>query len=224
MHSKIALLLGLLLAAPMLHAAESSDSHFYLDSKIEYLFLDTGPKLDAGASYPYPEHSFKNAPAINFSTGYNFNKTHAIELQVMYFKTETKPCSYTMPPSYSYYADPKAKLEGIPLLIGYKNRSELGKNWTLCYGVSAGVTLLHTEITRTFIGQNIPGLGSVPTYSWKDSNTSRALTYAAEIGTEYKLNERSAITAGVKLMEMGSGSDTTRGTIKAVNLGYKFRF
>lgn len=222
MRTKIAVLCGLLMAAPFLHAAGSDNSRFYLDSKIEYLFLDTGPKLNAGAGYPYGDHAFKNAPGISISSGFNFNKTHALELEVMYFKTETKPKSYTVP-SY-LYADPKTKLEAIPLLIGYKNRSQLTENWTLCFGVSAGVTMQHTKITRTFIGQNVPGFESVSPSSWSHTNSSGAFTYATEIGTEYKLSDHSAITGGVKLMGMSSGKDTTQGTIKAVNLGYKFRF
>ncbi|MFT3868680.1 MAG: outer membrane beta-barrel protein [Nibricoccus sp.] len=221
MRTKIAVLCGLLIAAPFLHAAGSENSRFYLDSKIEYLFFDTGPKLKAGVGYPYGEHTFKNAPAISLSSGINLNNTHALELQVMYFDTETKSSPYTIP-SY-LYADPKTKLEAVPLLIGYKNRSKLSENWSLYFGVSAGVTWQRTKTTNTYIGQSVPGYETFPR-SWTQTNNSNVFTYATEIGTEYKLNDRSAITAGAKLMGMSSGKDTTQGTIKAINLGYKFRF
>lgn len=220
MRTKIAILCGLLMAAPLLHAAGPENSRFYVTPSVEYMFMGN-LKLDDAYAFPNRDLKFKGTAGLSLETGFHLTPKHVLKFETGYFKTETKASPY--PLTTSLYAPTTADLEIVPLLIGYKYCHNINDKWQLHAGISEGVTMLRTQVKLNFLGTSVPGYTAAPSIFTRN-DTNYAFTAGGEVGVDYNLTERSKLNLEVKCRAITSTDSTTRGVTTSVNLGYKFKF
>ncbi|MFT3783447.1 MAG: hypothetical protein QM790_15655 [Nibricoccus sp.] len=224
MRKYIVALAGLLSAAPFLSAAEPTSSRFYLMPSAEYMFMGN-LELKDSAAYPSRKVQFKDAAGLSLEAGFCLTEQHIFKFETGYFKTENEASS--APTVNGFYAPTTAKLEIVPLLLGYKYQQKINERWQFHVGVLQGMTMLRTRTTDHFLGDSVPISGGVivfPPADYSYNSTDYVFTFGGEVGLDYKLSDRSEFSFGVKCRALGQTDTTKQAVTTSVKLGYKFRF
>jgi hypothetical protein len=152
---------------------------------------------------------FKSVWSGALSTGYVFNEHHAVELELMAFKTDSLILPTTANNSYT------KDLQAVPLIFTYRYSFVLGKGFGLFCGLSTQAMYEDTNYTYYYGPSGPPTTGSVLM-----SETSYNLTLGAQIGLTYDFSTRATAVAAVKFLKVASGEEEYR----IFELGLRYRF
>jgi len=162
--------------------------------------------------YMAAHDDFKSDLSGALSIGYSFNEHHAVELELMNFKTGTDEHFFS---GYSTKTD----LKVVPLFMTYRYSFVLGNRFGLFAGVSAEAYMKEFESTTNYTTSQ-PGR---PAGTYVSSDTSYILTVGGQIGLTYDFSSRATAVAAVKLIQPGgSFGDWAGYTI--IELGLRYRF
>ncbi|MBK9989574.1 MAG: outer membrane beta-barrel protein [Verrucomicrobia bacterium] len=205
-------LLCLVLASSALRADASTDTHVYAGTSIAYARLGS---------------DWKNACGGSLAIGIGFAERHAIELDVTHFKTEAKEI---------FWYGNKTELNVTPILATYKYVLPLGKQFSLFFGISAGVTDFKSTETWSYgydiifsnpssgLSANPASTTPAPIPPEKITNTDHPFTAGVQFGVAYAFKENMAATLGIKTLRMEKTEVTSSGVYQTVQLGLRYTF
>lgn len=133
------------------------------------------------------------------AVGYSFTPVHAIEAEVIHFK------------STAFSEDAKF----TPLLATYQYSLSMAKGWALSFSGSAGATRLSG-------GEYYYGTIN-STRRWIDYSDT-LFTYGAGVETSYAFTENVSVVGGVKALKMQETYLAPDGGLILITAGLRFRF
>lgn len=145
---------------------------------------------------------FDTATGGALSIGTTINESHAVEAEVIYFKSENSGVT----------------VKFMPLLASYKYRWSPMAKWTLRAGGSVGATRIDSE-GFWWPGSYLGGGGY-----WMDRGSETTFTAGVSAGASYALTPRVSFDADVLVLGLNETDYTTSGSITVVTLGVNYRF
>lgn len=145
---------------------------------------------------------FDTAAGAAISIGTTINEVHAVEAEVIYFKSE----------------DAGVNVKFLPLLASYKYHWSPNAKWTIRAGGSVGATRIESE------GFWWPGWYSGMNGRWMDRGSEMAFTAGVNAGASYAVTQRVSLEADVLVLGLNETDYTSSGSITLVTLGVKYRF
>lgn len=145
---------------------------------------------------------FDTAAGAALSIGTTINEAHAVEAEVIYFKSE----------------DGGVSVKFLPLLASYKYRWSPTAKWTIRAGGSVGATRIESE--GFWWSGWYSGMGG----RWVDRGSEMAFTAGVNAGASYALTERMSLDADVLVLGLNETDYTSSGSITLVTLGVNYRF
>jgi len=204
MNKFIIALLSFLFTSSALRADVLTGTHLYVEPSVVYASLGKDFKESSGGA---------------LAIGVSFARHHAIEVEMINFKTESKENIST-----DLFGH-EAKLALTPVLGTYKYAFLIGKNLRLLVGISVGVTIEKYDYTAGVGYYGYPYYNSytfVTTSAY--SRTYYPFTIGGDFGVAYTFTKHVSATAGVKVLGMNETYVTTRGIFTTVQLGLRYTF
>lgn len=160
-------------------ASGSSNTHVY---------------VEPGVVYAMPGSDIKNAVGASLAVGYSFHQMHAVEVEVMQFKSDVD--DYFLP-----------NIKFTPLWAKYKVTFDLNRTWS-AYGAIGGGAMWEqaTEYFYNYYGPVSHPIKQTPAF------------FGSELGVKAKLSDRVALGIGTTVFGVDKSDLTTRGSMVVLTL------